>query len=196
MCIYSSWSPLGMRSVVSLFPSGLKPLIVLITSESKGLAWFTLGVKSSSTIHRDPEYQSLFSSSYTSSLCVSSPSSPGKWFLSSLLRLIHPCFLFIYLVTGFFFFSSTSLFLPTHLPPPSCTHSQSCNPMDCSPPGFSVHGLFQARILEWVAISFSNKCFFELWFSQGICPVVELSHGSFILILLKNLHIVLYSGWN
>ena len=104
MCIYSSWSPLGMRSVVSLFPSGLKPLIVLITSESKGLAWFTLGVKSSSTIHRDPEYQSLFSSSYTSSLCVSSPSSPGKWFLSSLLRLIHPCFLFIYLVTGFFFF--------------------------------------------------------------------------------------------
>ena len=28
--------------------------------------------------------------------------------------------------------------------------------MDCSPPGFSVHGTFQARILEWVAISFSN----------------------------------------
>ena len=32
------------------------------------------------------------------------------------------------------------------------------NPMDCSPPGFSVHGIFQARILEWVAISFSNYC--------------------------------------
>ena len=30
------------------------------------------------------------------------------------------------------------------------------NPMDCSPPGFSVHGIFQARILEWVAISFSR----------------------------------------
>ena len=27
------------------------------------------------------------------------------------------------------------------------------NPMDCSPPGSSVHGIFQARILEWVAIS-------------------------------------------
>ena len=26
--------------------------------------------------------------------------------------------------------------------------------MDCSPPGFSVHGILQARILEWVAISF------------------------------------------
>ena len=31
-----------------------------------------------------------------------------------------------------------------------------CDPMDCSPPGFSVHGVFQARILEWVAISFSG----------------------------------------
>ena len=29
-----------------------------------------------------------------------------------------------------------------------------CNPMDCSPPDSSVHGIFQARILEWVAISF------------------------------------------
>ena len=28
--------------------------------------------------------------------------------------------------------------------------------MDCSPPGFSVHGILQARTLEWVAISFSN----------------------------------------
>ena len=31
-----------------------------------------------------------------------------------------------------------------------------CNPMDCSPPGSSVHGIFQARVLEWVAISFSG----------------------------------------
>ena len=29
--------------------------------------------------------------------------------------------------------------------------------MDCSPPGFSVHEIFQARILEWVAISFSRR---------------------------------------
>ena len=28
-----------------------------------------------------------------------------------------------------------------------------CNPMDCSPPGSSVHGILQARILEWVAMS-------------------------------------------
>ena len=31
-----------------------------------------------------------------------------------------------------------------------------CSPMDCSLPGFSVHGIFQARLLEWVAISFSR----------------------------------------
>ena len=31
-----------------------------------------------------------------------------------------------------------------------------CNPMDCSPPGFSVHRNLQARILEWVAISSSK----------------------------------------
>ena len=30
-----------------------------------------------------------------------------------------------------------------------------CDPMDCSPPGSSFHGLFQAQILEWVAISSS-----------------------------------------
>ena len=30
--------------------------------------------------------------------------------------------------------------------------------MDCSPPGSSVHGIFQARILEWVVVSFSLLC--------------------------------------
>ena len=38
--------------------------------------------------------------------------------------------------------------------------AQSCptlsNPMDCSLPGSSVHGVFHPRVLEWVAISFSN----------------------------------------
>ena len=35
--------------------------------------------------------------------------------------------------------------------------STLCNPMDCSPPGSSVQGIFQARILEWVAISYSRN---------------------------------------
>ena len=59
-----------------------------------------------------------------------------------------------------------------------------CNPMDCSPPNSSVHGIFQARILEWVAISFSREssqpmdkthvsCLAEkniFKFSKVICP--------------------------
>ena len=40
--------------------------------------------------------------------------------------------------------------------------AQSCptllDPMDCSLPGFSIHGIFQARVLEWDAIAFSNGC--------------------------------------
>ena len=41
-----------------------------------------------------------------------------------------------------------------------CLVTQSCptlfDPMDCSPPGSSVHGILQARIVEWVAISSSR----------------------------------------
>ena len=39
--------------------------------------------------------------------------------------------------------------------------AQSCptlsDPMDCSLPGSSIHGIFQARVLEWVAIVFSKS---------------------------------------
>ena len=50
------------------------------------------------------------------------------------------------------------------LPFPSPMHesevAQSCltlsDPMDCSLPGSSVHGIFQARVVEWVAIAFSE----------------------------------------
>ena len=43
----------------------------------------------------------------------------------------------------------------------SCLESSFCNPMDCNPPGSSVHGILQARILEWIAIFFyrgSSQC--------------------------------------
>ena len=36
------------------------------------------------------------------------------------------------------------------------SHSGLCNSRDCSPTGSSVHEILQARILEWVAISYSN----------------------------------------
>ena len=47
--------------------------------------------------------------------------------------------------------------------------AQSCptlsDPMDCSPPGSSVNGILQARVLEWVAIAFSR--------TQGADPQFE-----------------------
>ena len=64
----------------------------------------------------------------------------------------------------------------------------SCDTMDCSPPCSSVHGVLQARILEWIAISFSGVSFrprdriqvsrnagrfFTVWATRGafLCPL-------------------------
>ena len=51
--------------------------------------------------------------------------------------------------------------------------AQSCptcsDPMDCSLPGSSIHGVFQARVLEWVAISFSDMWFYFCFISKFIC---------------------------
>ena len=53
------------------------------------------------------------------------------------------------------------------------------NPVDFSLPGFSVHGVFQARVLEWVAIAFSvvnkwtreqNRIEILVFFIQGLIP--------------------------
>ena len=45
----------------------------------------------------------------------------------------------------------------------TCVHAQLCltlcDPSDCSPPGSFVHGISQARVLEWVAISYSRGSF-------------------------------------
>ena len=46
-----------------------------------------------------------------------------------------------------------------------------CHPMDCSPPGSSVHGILQARILEWLAIPFSRRSFQPRGRTQVSCIV-------------------------
>ena len=73
-----------------------------------------------------------------------------------------------------------------------CILSQSCptlcHPMDCSPPGSSVHGIFQAIVLEWIAISFSrgssqprdwtrvscivDRCF-TIWATREVLRILE-----------------------
>ena len=58
--------------------------------------------------------------------------------------------------------SAQGLPIPHHLPEFAQVKVKSfsciwlCNPMDCSPPGSSVHRIFQARVLEWAAISLSR----------------------------------------
>ena len=57
--------------------------------------------------------------------------------------------------------------------------AQSCPTlMDCSPPGSSVRGISQARILEWVAISFSRGIFLTQGSNPGLphCRQTHLSH--------------------
>ena len=70
--------------------------------------------------------------------------------------------------------------------------TQSCltpsDPMDCSPTGSSVHGIFQARVLEWGAIAFSVRClylsFSPLLFAfllfTTICKTSPDSHFAFL----------------
>ena len=58
--------------------------------------------------------------------------------------------------------------------------AQSCptllDPMDCSPPGSSFHGSFQARVLEWSAIAFSvprSKNLLTSWLQSSSAVILE-----------------------
>ena len=44
-----------------------------------------------------------------------------------------------------------------------------CNPMDCCPPGFSVHGILQGRILDQIAISFSRRSSWPRYWTYVSC---------------------------
>ena len=47
-----------------------------------------------------------------------------------------------------------------------------CDPMDCSSPGSSVHGIFQARVLELGAIAFSEWVLGQGYFLSAGCPLL------------------------
>jgi len=80
-----------------------------------------------------------------------------------------------------------------------------CNPLDCSPPGSSVHGILQARILEWVAIPFSrgSSCsrnqiwvscivgrFFTIWATRE--APCSCKWPNFILVWLSSISLCVY----
>ena len=80
----------------------------------------------------------------------------------------------------FFFFHTNKALLLREEPKPTSRHrwfglvTQSCptlcNPMDCSLPGSSAHGVLQARRLEWVAIAFSS-----LDIARRVCILLSFS---------------------
>ena len=85
--------------------------------------------------------------------------------------------------------------------------AQSCptlhNPMDCSPPGSSIHGIFQARVLEWGVIAFSDYQLqshlyyiysstilgvnFLCYHSYSFCLFLHMSWTSEVVLVVKNL---------
>ena len=82
------------------------------------------------------------------------------------------------------------------------------DPMDCSPPGSSTYGIFQARVLEWGAIAFSVGgvyllaivwCWYETWEYKYFFETLEnIQNWSFCITwikFLRNHHIVFHSGY-
>ena len=67
--------------------------------------------------------------------------------------------------------------------------AQSCptlsDPMDCSPPGSSIHGIFQARVLEWVAIAFSSGLSYNTLITHFFS--VHIDQSWFLLLATPNL---------
>ena len=63
-----------------------------------------------------------------------------------------------------------------------CVHAQSCltvcDPMNCSPRGSPVHGILQARILEWVAISLFQDIFQTWGLNLGLLHLLQWQMGS------------------
>ena len=64
-----------------------------------------------------------------------------------------------------------------------------CDPMDCSLPGFSVHGIFQARVLEWGAIAFSKISTIGIAFIEASQVVLVVKNS------LTNAGDVRDTGW-
>ena len=76
--------------------------------------------------------------------------------------------------------------------------SSSCDPMDCSLPGSSVHWILQAGVLEWVAISFSSRYLLEIFILFPLVintqKGVAGSYSSYIFNSLRYLHTTFHNG--
>ena len=93
-------------------------------------------------------------------------------------------------------FSHLNVYAKLHQSCPSL-----CNPVDCSPPGSSFHGILQGRILEWVTMPFSrvpSRCrdrtcvsyvsCTSTWVLYHLCHLGSPNLNIFLLLLLRSQH--------
>ena len=71
-----------------------------------------------------------------------------------------------------------------------------CDPMDCSPPGSSIHGIFQARVLEWGAIAFSALYIYLPLIEQSSLWCEQIRFCCWILLYLSLRFLFLKNEWN
>ena len=89
-------------------------------------------------------------------LGVKAQRTPGSWVVAPNLEL--PCLDLLVIVKE----SESENYVTRSCP-------TLCDSVDCSPPGSSIHGILQARILEWVAISFSRGSSWPRDWAQVSC---------------------------
>ena len=71
------------------------------------------------------------------------------------------------------------------------------DPMDCSPPGSSIHGIFQARVLEWGAIAFSNpRCIEQCEWKNSFSVKEKKQYCEYILVWTKVSEMILKISTN
>ena len=78
--------------------------------------------------------------------------------------------------------------------------AQSCptlhNPMDCSLPSSSAHGILQARVLEWVAIACRflqiSRALYVLFLHQGHCPKLKSHIQTYVMVNLVELVLIYF----
>ena len=122
--------------------------------QARILTWVAISSSRGSSWPRDRTLVSCIASGFLTTEPLGRPSQPGPvlWVLLSSIKEGNG--------KSHFSLRPKSFVIPHSWLKAKVLDTQSCptlcNPMNCNPPGSSVHGILQARILEWVAISFSR----------------------------------------
>ena len=144
-------APMGMRNGDLMFLGGAKQASALQPTQDNHLASWVDGYPAPTLVSMVTVIQGPISrQSYCNSHGIALSPQHTRYFLCPSLSASHCC-------------SNTH---PYPMPPKLSilkikvyqwlSHVRLCNTMDCNSPGSSVHGILQARILEWVALSFSR----------------------------------------